>query len=238
MQNFKLLKTLIAPALLLCLAQTAFAQAEKVTNLPTYDNKKVHFGFFIGANYFDFKIDTKENFSNMADFYEITTNVMPGYTIGIVSDLRLNKHFHFRYMPAFAATSRQMYFEATDPLTQERATIFREVESSFIENIFELRFRAKRINNYRWYVTSELKYSLDLASKENVEDDRIFKIKQNDISYGFGIGIDFYFEYFKFSPQLKANWGLVNLHVQDRTYLSQPINAIYTRGVFINLTFE
>ena len=103
---------------------------------------------------------------------------------------------------------------------------------------FYLKYRSTRINNYRWYVLGGVKYSLDLSSKQDVEDDLIFKLNRNDVAAEVGIGLDFYFEYFKFSPQLKASWGTSNLLVQDGTQPIEGISAIYNRAIFLNLTFE
>ena len=82
------------------------------------------------------------------------------------------------------------------------------------------------------------KYSLDLASDEKIEDDRVFKLQQDDFSYDLGFGADIYFEYFKFSPQLIYSFGMANLKVEDRTFLVEGIQGIYTRALLINFTFE
>lgn len=114
----------------------------------------------------------------------------------------------------------------------------RKIGSSFIEMPLRLKWKSERINNYRLYVLSGLKYDLDLASKENVKDNRIFKLTHNDISYEFGFGVDIYFEYFKFSPQIIGTWGFHNLMVRDGTFLVDGIDRLETRAILINFTFE
>ena len=83
-----------------------------------------------------------------------------------------------------------------DRFTGLKTEVFREVESAYIEMPFELKFRGDRVNNHRWYLLTGIKYSLDLASKQDVEDDEFFKLMRNDLGYELGIGIDIYFEYF------------------------------------------
>jgi len=107
-----------------------------------------------------------------------------------------------------------------------------------MEAPFEVKFRGDRIDNYRWYLLGGFKYTFDLASKEDVEDDEFFKIAKADYGYELGIGIDFYFEYFKFSPQLRATFGLKDLLVEDGTVMVTGIRSIRTRAIMINLTFE
>ncbi|GAB5557642.1 MAG: porin family protein [Schleiferiaceae bacterium] len=225
-------------ALFTLLSLTAMGQTKKLKNQPKYDKKPIHFGFFLGVNWYDLRIDPVENLAGVPNYHGFRTEVNPGYSIGIISDLRLSDYFTLRFIPTFATTERKLYFDLTSPNTGERRIFERDVESSFIDFPFYLKYRSSRINNYRWYVLGGVKYSLDLSSKQDVEDDLIFKLKRNDVAAEVGIGLDFYFEYFKFSPQLKASFGTNNLLVQDGTQPVEGISAIYNRAIFLNLTFE
>ena len=53
-----------------------------------------------------------------------------------------------------------------------------------------------------------------------------------------GAGCDFYFEYFKFAPQIKYSYGLTNLIVQDGTVFTSPLEGFYSRGLQFSITFE
>ena len=56
-----------------------------------------------------------------------------------------------------------------------------------------------------------------------------------------GFGIDFYTEYFKFSPSIRGIFALSNELVPDNDPNSPwtgNIDAMKTRGVFVNFTFE
>lgn len=223
-------------ALSLLVSLSAFGQ-RRLQNQPKYDSRTLHFGFCLGLNWSDFKVETKD-LSTVPGYLSVRTGVHPGYNIGIISDLRLHENLSLRFIPSFATTQRDLYFTFRDTTTGEVEEQLREVESSYIELPFLLKFRSDRINNYRWYVMGGVKYNLDLASKENVDDDRIFKIKSKDFMYEVGIGLDFYFEYFKFSPQIKASFGMANLLVQDGTFPVAGLEALRTRCILINFTFE
>jgi hypothetical protein len=220
------------------MACVAFAQNKQLKNQPKYDSKTLHFGFYLGLNYMDFRVEQVPEFSGIPGYYGYKTIVAPGYTIGIVSDLRLHDRVNLRFLPAFAATERQIDFDAVNPITQVRQITTRVVESSFVELPFELKFKSDRIDNYRIYVLTAAKYALDLASKEKVEDDLLFKLRRNDFAYEFGVGIDIYFEYFKFSPQLRASFGVPNIGVADGTFFMSGIDKVRTRAITINFTFE
>jgi len=207
-------------------------------NQPRYDRRIIHFGFSIGINYYDFQARPMEDLGALEGYYSIETVTRPGYTIGIISNLRLARFLDLRFIPSFASTTRTLKFDVIEPLSGDRQIVTRDVESSYIEFPFELKYKSERIDNYRLYVLGGFKYNLDLASNEDAEDDRIFKIKSNDLFYEVGFGVDIYFEYFKFSPQIKASFGFANLLVQDDTFYVEGIDILQSRAILINFTFE
>lgn len=210
----------------------------RLKNLPNYNNKKLHFGFSIGLNFYNFNIQQIENLADVAGYYRAEGIVNPGYNVNIVSNFRIAEYLDFRFLPGFASTNRFIEFDVVEPISQERQIIKREIVSSFFEFPFELKYRSKRIDNYGLYVTTGVKYNLDLSSNENVEDDRLFKIKSSDLGYELGFGIDMYFEFFKFSPQIKATFGINDLLVQDGTFYVSGIEKLQTRAILLNFTFE
>lgn len=220
------------------IAFSATAQRVRPKNMPKYDQKALHFGFCIGLNYYDFQYRTVADLAAVPEWRSVRSTVSPGYSIGIISNLRLGKYFDFRFIPTFTATERRLDFELFNKQTNTYDQEVRMIESSFIQLPFEIKFKSERINNHLWYVLGGVTYSIDLASKQDVEDDRIFKLKRNDLTYDVGIGLDLYFEYFKFSPQIKAGFGLANLKVEDGTLPVQGIDQIFTRSILINFTFE
>ena len=85
-----------------------------------------------------------------------------------------------------------------------------------------------------------VKYSLDIASQDKIDDEgqEIVKLKRNDLMGEIGFGIDYYLEYFKFSPQIKLSYGILNLLSEDETIYTKPINRLSTSGWMISFTFE
>lgn len=218
---------------------SAIAQAQgSPPNMPRYDQKPFHFGFYVGVNTYDFQLRMKEDISQVPNFYSIESETAPGYSIGIVSDLRLGHHFNLRFLPSFVSTERTLYIDMDDPFSGRREIEERVIESSLIQAPFELKFKSERIENHRWYVLTGLTYSYDLSSKENVEDDLLFKLSSSDLSYDFGIGMDIYFQYFKLSPQIKASWGFYDLTVQDGTIPVSGLESTRTRAILFCFTFE
>jgi hypothetical protein len=56
-----------------------------------------------------------------------------------------------------------------------------------------------------------------------------------------GFGIDFYLEYFKFTPSIRGVFGLTDELVRDNdpnSIWTGNIETMRTRGLFVNFTFE
>ena len=121
----------------------------------------------------------------------------------------------------------------------EFVEVNKKIESTFIELPIHIKYKSDRYNNGRAYIITGLKYALDLAS-QNIDDEnqQIVKIKNFDFSYEVGLGFDFYFPYFKFSPEVKAHFGVSNLKADDDSVYSQSIKSLRTRGLTISFTFE
>jgi len=100
------------------------AQQRKVNNLPTYDRQPYHFGFILATNQLLFTVKTVDNMSSIKfnalqtpDFpadssfvYELTGIGRPGFTIGILGNLRLGDNTDLRFIPALSFGERALNY--------------------------------------------------------------------------------------------------------------------------------
>lgn len=237
--------------LLLLLPLVARSQRVKVRNLPEYDFKAVHFGFTLGLNTMDFRIRSSE-FAVDNDHYPEVSTLTPGFNINVVSNFRLGWHFDFRMLPGVAFGQRRIdYYRMSgrslpgSGQTEENAEPFlagsQEVESSFLEFPFIIKYKSVRIDNYRPYLIGGVNFRYDLAKNFNEEDGIFISLKPFDIYMETGFGIDYYLPYFKFSTELKFAMGF--LHVLDNRPSSNPgyqnsIGRLQSRLVILSFHFE
>ena len=86
--------------------------------------------------------------------------------------------------------------------------------------------------------------ALNLSSNEkNPDDNKVgqFRTKTNMLFYEVGFGIDFYLEWFKFTPSIRGVFALNDEVVKDAEPDSPwtgNIASMKTRGVFVNFTFQ
>ena len=205
-------------------------------NLPNYDRKPLHFGFLIGLNTLDFKITPITNTDDK--LFVMQSQNQKGFNLGVISNKRLGKNFDLRFIPTLSLAERRILYtlKNINDLTSEN----KKIESTFIEFPVSIKYKSLRYNNGKAYILTGIKYSLDLASQRNIDDEGldIVKIKKDDFLYEIGFGLDLYLPYFKLSPEFKANFGLTNLIVNDGSIYSNSIKEMKTRGLTISLTFE
>lgn len=133
----RLLKTFFIFAIFLTyMCSITYAQNTKVQNLSRFDDKPMHFGFFLGANTMDFKFsqydyveqnpvlqhpDNESLANKVRELYgngngdstsiQVDLNPLsPGFTVGIVSDFRLGDALSFRLTPGMSFGNRNFRY--------------------------------------------------------------------------------------------------------------------------------
>lgn len=204
-----------------------------VMHLQTEDKKPVNWGYYLGFNQYDFKFDYRENLP------EILVQKSIGFNVGLIGELRLNNYLDLRFEPGLLYSSRLLGFPGL-PTTNA----FRESRSTYITLPLLTKISAKRIGNWKPYLVGGASMAYNLSSNEDSPDDNssgTFRMKRQVYNYELGFGIDFYLEYFKFSPSIRGVFALTDELVPDQSPTSPwtgNINSMKTRGIFVNFTFE
>ncbi len=226
--------------LFLFIVNETFSQRyKKSQNLARYDNQKIHFGFTLGINELNFSLKKSSNTINNDTLKTIHTKSQKGFNLGIVSNLRLGKYTDLRFVPSLVFGERHLYYGFRDSLNKNDTRV-KKIESTLIDFPLYIKYKSERYNNFRAYITAGLKYSMDIASQDKIDDEgkEIVKLKKNDLLGEIGFGIDFYLEYFKFSPQIKISHGILNLLKKDKSVYTKSINRLTTNGWILSFTFE
>jgi hypothetical protein len=225
---------------LLCIAMAAASSAvaqfneKPVLNLQTEDQKLVNWGYFLGFNQYDFKFEYKN------DLPDVLVSKSFGFNVGLIGELRLNEFLDLRFEPGLFYTGRELGFPGF--ATENEA--IREVRSTYISFPLLLKVSTRRLGNWKPYVIGGAGMALNLGSNENSPDDNssgTFRMKRQVYNYEVGFGIDFYLEYFKFSPSIRGVFALTDELVRDEDPASpwtSNIASMKTRGIFVNFTFE
>ena len=207
---------------------------DPIINLENFDKQRVHWGYYLGFNSYDFKFDYKEIDK------DIEVQSTTGFNVGLIGNLRIMEYIDLRFEPGLYYAQRNLIY----PNIQDPFDRLREVKSTYIHLPLLLKFSSKRIGNIRPYVVGGLSQSLNLGSNSKAKDDNYnerFRMLKTTSNYELGFGIDLYFEYFKFSPSIRGVFGLKDELIRDNNPDSPwtgNVASMKTRGIFINFAFH
>lgn len=204
-------------------------------NYLEYINKRIYFGITLGFNVSDFKIGRTKDFINADSIQSIHSAYGPGFNLGIVSNLRMGKYFDLRFLPSLAFAGKNIDFTKTD-----KSVVEKKIESIIIDFPLEVRFKSQPIGDIRVYVLTGMKYSIDLASnaKSRKAEDQV-RVRASDVAVEAGMGLQFFFPLFVFSPEIKFSYGVLNLHAPNNTLIySNVIDNLNSRTIMICFHFE
>ena len=101
-----------------------------------------------------------------------------------------------------------------------------------------LKYRSERVNNGRAYLLFGGNVMIDMSATEQLSQSQNLEFHKTNYSLDVGFGIDIYFAYFKFSPEIKYSYGLKNMLINQDNEYNNLITKLSTRSILISLTFE
>jgi len=255
-------KHLLLFLIFLCLTGKVFSQSRQVPNKPDYDQAPYHFGFLLGFNQMLFTLKTTPGYQKQfyynnndiqqiadqncdsANLFNLEAEPTVGFVIGIVGNLRLGEYFDLRFTPSLTFGERNLDYSLMSyrgKVAPEMLYVTKNIQSTFVDFPFSVRYKAKRIHNVRPYILAGAKYSLDLASNAKKKDDNnaayVF-INRKDIYALGGVGFDFYTAYFKFGTEISMSYGLFDILKHDGSIYTGAIDRMSSKIFQISFTFE
>ena len=217
------------------LAQGLFNKEKVLNNRNYLEQRRWSWGYYLGFNNLDFKIDRLEE----AEDILITKSV--GFNVGLIGNYKINNYMDLRLEPGVIFSNRDFDFTK---FGDDNVAAFRETRAAYVYVPLVMKFSTKRLNNFKPFVSGGIGFAHNLSSNEKNPSDNSagqFRMKTTNYFYEVGFGIDFYLEYFKFTPTIKGvfaiNDELINDVNPDSPWTSN-IEKIASRGIFINFTFQ
>ena len=212
---------------------------DPIINLENFQKQQLYFGFYLGLNSYDFKID----YRTVSEDILIKKNT--GFNVGLVADFRLQEYIRLRFEPGLFYTKRDLqYPENYFPSTPTPSDRLREVNSTYLHFPLLLKFLSLRTGNVRPYLVGGVSATLNLSSNSKSKDDNYehrFRVEPWTTNYEIGFGIDVFSEYFIFSPSVRGVFGINDELIRDNNPESPwtgNMESMKTRAVFINFTFH
>lgn len=212
-------RIVLLSVLLFISVNTLFSQSYKEQNQPTVDFKRLHFGFSVGLNTQNLLFSHVDQSANAEQWYATVPNYNPGFSVGLVSDLTLNRYLNLRLTPALHFGSKEVdlkQWNSTNSVTQD-------LKSNYLYVPLELKYSSLRLNNSRPYLMVGGALAYDLARKSGEEE--YLRLNPIDFYLEVGVGCDLYNPYYKLIPELKFCFGLSNVLDKSRSDLEVPVSG-------------
>jgi Outer membrane protein beta-barrel domain len=250
----------MAFSLLVFIAQAAYGQSRftpkrqpkpgktpqaDVINLPNYDSRKFHFGFFLALNYGGFRARHSDFFKqqlldtvpNPDKFVSVNPVPSTGFTTGFIVSMRLNEVTELRMHPAVSFYQRAVEYRYADTAKKPSLELSQST-FSFVEIPILVKYKSTRRKNTRMFIVGGLKPGFEVGSKRKEISPDNLRTTSVDVQVDYGFGVDMYYPLFKFSPEIRFSHGLLNMAYDDDNIFRRSLGRLYTHTVTLYLNFN
>ncbi len=213
-------------------AYSAWAQP----NQEQFDNKLIHFGFTLSLNNSSLRADTRADYLKNDTLMNVNQVSFPGIGLGGITNLRMGKFFDLRLMfPVISFVQRNLIYKFPTQVKEVK------IESAYCDASLLIKYKSQRRKNVRAYVIGGGRFSYDLGStvgKDRSVQNPVVSLKKITYGYEAGFGLDIYFPYFKFSPEIKICNTLGNALYKDGFIYTNALESVTPKMLVFSLHFE
>ncbi len=228
---------------------TATGQKQKKLNSENYDNKPFHLGFTLAINSMNYRIEHSGALLTTNDtIFGVESKSQKGFGLGLISDLKLNNYFNLRFTPGLQLGQRNLIHKIRMFPSESGEYTFEDdpkkttmiIPSIYVDFPLLLKFRAKRINNYRPYLIGGFSVKWDYEARRENDKNQGYSDKMEPLQYYYelGFGIDYYMPFFKFSTEVKFCQGLNDVLVHENYEYTKSIDRLLANMIVVSLHFE
>lgn len=243
---------------------SGYSQFWGIPHLTTFDDRNIHFGFTLGINTMDLGFSYYETLDDNPDFdatevsdlnpdylAEIDSvgrqvradvaTLIPGFTVGIVTNYRLTENLDLRFIPGLSFGTRKLVYNV--PIHDLEVLSNNEdytLRSTYLDFPVYVKYKSKRIVNNRPYMLGGMAMRVDISRSTG---ERLVGLKRATYYAEVGMGWDVYLQFFRLSTELKYSFGLGN-NLADAPeknqpkYYSQALKRVSSHLLTLSFHFE
>ena len=216
---------------------SVFAQSSSEIRNPRYDDRKIiTYGFSLGFQTASYRLKYSDFFTDpaMDSVHSILGKKRPGFKLGFIVNLAQFLDLRITPTVSFAEYVLEYNFVNIDPIQ------FTElVESTGVEFPILFKYKSQRRNNLRMYLVGGITPIIEAAGKSGLEEDiNRLQIEKFNANLELGFGLDMYYPLFKFSPEVRFAYGLVNVLSPVENAKSVGIKDLRTKTLSFYFHFQ
>lgn len=214
------------------IAFASLAQQKKYVRVfhEFYDEKPLHFGFLFGFGSSNFNLSTR-NVLPDGNYLYSPRNF--GFQIGGLANYALNPHWELKSGVNIALYDRQLSLDKGDDVPDVMTR-----ESTWLEIPALIKYRSIRRKNHRLYMIGGLKFGVEANVKKKSS---ALTTNTADLTLEYGFGLEQFFQFFKFTPEIRFSHGLVNMYStpgRSGNLWYTNVNNLKTHTVSLIINFE
>ncbi len=228
-------KKIIIVAAAILLVTSVNAQIKGTYNFLDFAQKPYYFGITLAVNSASYQVVHSDAFIRNESIRIAESLTGSSFNLGMVTNLKIGQHFDFRFLPTLSFTDRKLQY-----FTTYNSQVDKAISSVFVELPFHLRYKSEPYKDFRLFVIAGAKYSFDVASNSRSRNSNdLVRIAPSDFSIEYGVGVQIFFPYFIFSPEIKMSHGLSNaLIYDDQLTYSSVLEKLLSRAFTLSFHFE
>lgn len=203
------------------------------------DQRTWHYGFTLGMNSYGFAVTPR----NPKLVGVQVSSFTPGFTVGIIGDLRLNNFFNLRFTPSLNFTQRTLLYHDFTSTTNTWDGQY--VQSTFVTLPLYIKYRSVWYKRSRPYLIAGGGIDCDLQRGKDVN----VYLKTYSPFIAFGMGCDIYFDFFRLSPEFKFCLGMSDVltplssrdtgtFTSDQKRYTDVISRLTSKAFVLTFNFE
>jgi hypothetical protein len=206
-------------------------------NYGGFKNKRFYFGLSLGYRNTNYQLRKSRDFI-LNDSIAIAESISgSGFGVNAIINMKIGEFFDFRVLPSISFSERRFDFTTTNQAKQQD-----RIESVFVELPLLVRYKSQPYKDKKVFLTTGISYSYDVQSNARLRADKfnnIMRLSPHDFSLEFGAGMQFFFPYFIFSPEIKYSHGLENILIYNNNLQrNRVLEKVYSRTFSISFHFE
>jgi hypothetical protein len=218
------------------------------------DDKGISYGFFLAAHTNSWRLKYSDAFmdpqnTELGQIQSIVPVYTPGFSLGFLAVMRLHDQLNLNFTPKvgfyeFKTEINTYTFEGSInntnpdiPIQRSSRTIV--TEATMVEFPLFFKYKAQRFNNNRMFFTAG--GSAMFRTKAQDEADlELLVTTGKDYTLDLGMGFDFYFRFFKFSPEVRFSHGMNNVYRPETTdpEFANAIASLRRKSITLYLNFQ
>ena len=198
-----------------------------------YDEKPLHFGFLFGFGSSNYNLSTRTVLPKGTYLYSPRNF---GFQIGGLANYAINPHWELKSGVNIALYDRQLSLDPDQNQNDVPDVLTRE--STWLEIPALIKYRSIRRKNHRVYMIGGLKFGIEANVKKKSS---ALTTNMADLSLEYGFGFEQFFQFFKFTPEIRFSHGLVNMYAAPGTSGNpwyRDVNTLKTHTVSLIINFE